>query len=159
MEKARKLFTSRDDEELVHLVTTFGGDSWSTIAQSMAQGFTARQCRERWRNYLDPKLQHAPWTEQEDRRLFDEFHRIGTRWTVLASMFPGRTGNAVRNRLFLLLRKKDKQPEEPIAPPPVIKPEPATQPQQTFHDIFSLYDPTSLSEYGREDMYSMWFSG
>jgi hypothetical protein len=159
MAKARKLFTTEDDAELVQLVGSFGDGNWSQIAQGISAGFTSRQCRERWRNYLDPRLQHTAWTDADDRRLLDEYARIGTKWTILAAMFPGRSGNAVRNRLLLLLRKKEKPIDEvvPVAP---LRPAPQRQePHRPFCDVFGIGDQAKLAEMNGDECCSFFFAG
>jgi hypothetical protein len=108
MGTARLAFTADDDEELRTLVKTLGDCSWKEIAAGMTCPFNARQCRERWRNYLGPHLGSSSWTDEEDRRLFQEFERCGTHWARIADAFPGRSGNTVRNRYFMLQRKKEK---------------------------------------------------
>jgi hypothetical protein len=109
MRSHRRMFSPEDDEELRNLVTTFGESSWTDIAIRMPLGFTSRQCRERWRNYVSPSLHRQSWTDEDDRKLIDAFAGFGTRWTRIAEAFPGRSGNTVRNRYFLLQRKKDRQ--------------------------------------------------
>jgi hypothetical protein len=116
MAKERIAFAPADDEELRALVDSLGDCNWKAVSFRMSAAFTARQCRERYRNYLSPHLASEPWTEDEDRRLLREFERRGTRWSLIAAEFPGRSGNTVRNRYFTLQRKtakSKKQSKEP----------------------------------------------
>jgi hypothetical protein len=55
-------FTPEEDGTLTHLVTHYGTSNWKGIASLMGTR-NARQCRERWNNYLDPKLRHHGITE------------------------------------------------------------------------------------------------
>jgi hypothetical protein len=109
MKTVRQMFSPRDDEELAQLINTFGDGNWGEVALRMSGPFTSRQCRERWRNYLSPELDHDRWTDEDDRKLLREFERCGTRWTLIAIGFPGRSGNAIRNRYFLLQRRKQRK--------------------------------------------------
>jgi hypothetical protein len=102
----RRMFTSPDDEELKMLVASIGENSWGEVARRMTQPFSPRQCRERWRNYLDPRLQRDRWSDEDDLRLVQEFDRFPSRWALIAGAFPGRSGNDVRNRFLLLQRKR-----------------------------------------------------
>jgi hypothetical protein len=123
MKRDRRMFSPGDDDELAHLIAMFGEGNWAEVALRMTVPFTSRQCRERWRNYLSPELDHGHWTEEEDRRLLSEFQRYGTRWTLIAITFPGRSGNALRNRYFLLQRRKQKRwkgEEDPAAATPAV---------------------------------------
>jgi hypothetical protein len=121
MKRSRRMFSPQDDEELAGLVRAVGDGNWVHVSQRMPPGFTPRQCRERWRNYLDPRLGREPWTEAEDARLVEEFLRLGTRWTMIAEQFPGRSGNTVRNRYFLLVRKSEKKTRVSRPPPPLAR--------------------------------------
>ncbi|EAY11671.1 Myb-like DNA-binding domain containing protein [Trichomonas vaginalis G3] len=59
---------------------------------------SARQCRERWNNYLSPNHDHGPWTKEEDVLLDDLIIKYGSKWTKIVQHFPKRTANVVRNR-------------------------------------------------------------
>jgi hypothetical protein len=157
MKQARKTFTAQDDEELTRLVGSFSGENWAGVAENMTHGFTSRQCRERWKNYLDPRLKNVPWTDDEDARLLDAYERIGRRWTVIAAIFPGRSGNTIRNRLFLLLRKKDKCPT-PLADhapaPAAIRPD-----KDRFTNLFPLCDSEHAADPDRDALIGIFFHG
>jgi hypothetical protein len=154
MKQARKMFSAQDDEELSCLVRSLTEENWAYVAQNMTHLFTSRQCRERWKNYLDPRLQHVSWTDADDARLLDDYARLGTRWTVIASGFPGRSGNSVRNRIFLLLRKKDKMNFTNSTQ--VTSPGPSCEP---FRDLFTLSELENTADFGREDPFLGLFPG
>ena len=108
--KIRRLkFTEREDVRLKTLIETLGTGDWKTIASHMS-GRTARQCRDRWKNYLSPHMEVREWTPEEDKLLLQKLKEIGGRWTMLASFFPGRSGIAVRNRCCKLSRQKNADP-------------------------------------------------
>ena len=120
-------FSVAEDSKLLKLVDKFtkAGKSdkidWSRIAKIM-KNKTARQCRERWNNYLNPNLKQGEWTPEEDRLLLLKYNEIGTHWNVLAKSFEGRSGNNVRNRFLTLKRRSQKKAvtllheEEQISP-------------------------------------------
>jgi hypothetical protein len=150
------LFTPRDDEDLVRLVNSIGEKEWRRVAESMAQRFTPRQCRERWKNYLDPRLQHSPWSREDDIRLMDEYRRIGNQWISLAGIFPGRTGNSVRNRCNMLLRRKRMSlTGDPLWPFPSIQDD-----TPDVSNIFAVREPgTGVYAHEAENIVSIFFSG
>eukprot|EP00300_Choanocystis_sp_HF-7_P012387 c17866_g1_i5.p1 GENE.c17866_g1_i5~~c17866_g1_i5.p1 ORF type:complete len:233 (+),score=29.30 c17866_g1_i5:79-777(+) len=93
-------WTKDEDTKLVRLVQTFGIEQhiqWQRVAQYMGQK-TARQCRERWKNVLNPCLNRGPWSAEEDQKLLRELSRLGNKWADIARVLPGRTDIAVKNR-------------------------------------------------------------
>lgn len=61
-----------------------------------------RQCRERWFNYLSPKLTKEEWTMKEDYLLIKKFNDIGPHWNIISKSFINRSVNSVRNRYVKL---------------------------------------------------------
>ncbi|CAD8197762.1 unnamed protein product [Paramecium pentaurelia] len=75
---------------------------------------TPKQVRERWMNYLNPKLNKANWTQKEDIQLLTNIVNHGKRWSQLSTLLQGRTENQVKNRFKSLMQKiyKDEDDEE-----------------------------------------------
>jgi hypothetical protein len=113
MKGFRRRFTRTEDSQLLHYVLEYGDNNWGYIAEQMGGGFNARQCRERWRYYLDPDLGDTAWTNVEDADLLAKVEQFGAHWTTIAHHFPGRSGNTVRNRYQLLMRRKQKKESPP----------------------------------------------
>lgn len=78
---------------------------WGAISLRMT-GRTPKQCRERWRNKLNPTIKQTPWTISEDITLMDMHSKLGNRWVLLASLLPGRTENSVKTRFKSIVRAK-----------------------------------------------------
>ena len=65
------------------------------------------RCREKWVNFVNPKLNFDPFTEQEDKLLIEliDIHGSGS-WAKLAQAhFPGRTDNMLMRRWRALAEK------------------------------------------------------
>lgn len=99
----RNKFTRTEDQVLMELVDIFGTDSWNEVAARMGNR-SGRQCKDRWMNYLDPRLKACEWTAEEDRLILDLYMEIGTKWVVISRYLQSRTPTAVRNRCRHLLR-------------------------------------------------------
>lgn len=113
-------FTPTEDQKLINIVknydfTLLKQDSekksksdihnWVEIAKQLDTGRNARQCRDRWINYLSPLVQKNPWTDEEDKLLLQKYQEIGPKWTKIASFFDSRTDINLKNRFKLIQRK------------------------------------------------------
>lgn len=101
--KERSSWAAEEDQRLEELVGLYGTKSWSFIAQAMS-GRVGKQCRERWRNHLDPSIRRDDFTKEEDALVLRLVKLLGTRWARISEKMPGRTENAVKNRYYCFLR-------------------------------------------------------
>jgi hypothetical protein len=99
----RRLFTAAEDAQLLRIVDANHGQPWEVIASQMS-GRTARQCRERYTNYLAPALRVADWTPAEDALLLEKVNELGSAWAVIRIHFNGRSENDIKNRWYSHLR-------------------------------------------------------
>lgn len=151
-------FTQKEDDLLTDIVERLGTGNWELVAKEMKKR-TARQCRERWINYLSPELRNDPWTPQEDKLLDELYENLGSKWQKIAEYFPTRSGNCVRNRFKLRQRrmlKEKRQKEkkvEKVMKLEVVKPEPkdftvvlenilTSKPDTEIFDLFDFQKDT-----------------
>ncbi|CAD8210496.1 unnamed protein product [Paramecium pentaurelia] len=73
---------------------------------------TPKQVRERWMNYLNPKLKKTNWSQQEDLQLLNTVVKNGKRWSLISTLLEGRTENQVKNRFKSLIQKIYKDEED-----------------------------------------------
>eukprot|EP00299_Pterocystis_sp_00344_P007831 c271_g1_i1.p1 GENE.c271_g1_i1~~c271_g1_i1.p1 ORF type:complete len:446 (+),score=48.85 c271_g1_i1:60-1397(+) len=104
--QTRRSWTPEEDKRLLELVNAEGGNCWSQIATHL-EGRVGKQCRERWRNHLDPNIRRDSFSPEEDDRILELVQELGTRWSKIAQRLPGRTENAVKNRYHCFLKNKD----------------------------------------------------
>ena len=100
----RQMFSLEEDKILSEQVRKHGERDWSIIASKLP-GRTARQCRERFKNYLSPNVTHVPWKAEEDNLLRKLVEEIGPKWTKLVEYFPKRTDVLIKNRWSKLHRQ------------------------------------------------------
>ncbi|KAG0002178.1 hypothetical protein BGZ80_004723 [Entomortierella chlamydospora] len=89
-------WTEEEDHLLRTGVQMFKGQ-WSKIAERIP-GRTDDQCAKRWREGLDPLIDRAAWTREDDIILLQRFEEFGSQWQKIALAFPGRPGLHCRNR-------------------------------------------------------------
>ena len=98
-------WTSEEDEILRKWVLKKkGAMKWSEATKEI-QGRSGKQIRERWFNILNPHINKAKWTSDEERLLFNLYHEHGPRWCTLVSHFKNRTENSIKNRFYSTLRR------------------------------------------------------
>jgi hypothetical protein len=90
-----------EDSTLRSLVE-INGKKWKVIAEHIP-GRTAKQVRERYDRHLDPAIRHGPFNSEEDYFILAQHKRIGNKWSKIAKMMDHRTGEAVKNRAYVLL--------------------------------------------------------
>ena len=69
------------------------------------EGRSNEQCRDRWNERLDPKINRDAWAEEEDRLLTDAVKELGEgKWKAVSEMMAnGRKDSAVSDRSVLHL--------------------------------------------------------
>lgn len=100
----KNLFSVEEDLLLASLVSSFGTSQWKVIAEFLPNR-TTRQCRERYRYYLDSSLNNSPWAPEEDDLLIKKYNELGPRWSIISALFKNRTHVNVKNHFATMSRK------------------------------------------------------
>mmetsp|Transcript_12139 Transcript_12139/g.21947 ORF Transcript_12139/g.21947 Transcript_12139/m.21947 type:complete len:231 (+) Transcript_12139:111-803(+) len=98
-------WTVEEDEMVMRLVNEHGTRSWTKIAVHLPYR-TGKQCRERWLNQLNPKINREKWTSEEDKLLIELQSQHGNAWSKISEYLPGRSDNNVKNRWNSTIQRK-----------------------------------------------------
>ncbi|KAJ3435337.1 transcription factor myb119-related [Anaeramoeba flamelloides] len=109
-------WNATEDQILTQIVTKVGKENmvWTKISK-LVPGRNPKQCRERWKNQLDPTIDRSPITREEEELLVSKIAEIGSKWCKLATFFKGRPDNMLKNYWYSTLSarlKKEKETQE-----------------------------------------------
>ncbi|XP_065879025.1 transcription factor MYB20-like [Euphorbia lathyris] len=102
-------WTIDEDEKLVSFILNNGIHCWRTVPKLAGLLRCGKSCRLRWINYLRPDLKRGGFTDTEENQIIQLHSRLGNRWSKIASHFPGRTDNEIKNHWNTRIKKKLKQ--------------------------------------------------
>lgn len=108
---SRRNFTREEDARLTYLVHIFGSKNWTLIAEMMPMR-NARQCKDRFTNYLSPMINLKPWSPEEDSLLIQKVKECGPKWVQISRFFEGRSDNNLKNRWYTHLKTKCENEEK-----------------------------------------------
>lgn len=104
----RQKFSPEEDQKLKDLVMELGESNWNEVANRIGTR-TARQCRERFKNYLSPSIKNDPWTEEDNETLRLKYAEFGPKWSQIAKFFPTRSEVNIKNHWTLLYNKNNRE--------------------------------------------------
>jgi len=83
------VWKNSEDEVLKAAVMKYGLNQWPRVA-SLLPRKTAKQCKARWFEWLDPEIKKTEWTKEEEERLLHLAKVMSSQWRTIAPLV-GRT--------------------------------------------------------------------
>lgn len=147
-DKARTKFTELEDSMLRQIVLSMPKVNWKIVEQLMGSK-NARQCRERYNNYLAPERNTDPWTAEEEAILMEKYKEFGPQWSKMTPFFRNRAAVSIKNQYAKIIYNEkrrgnsqipptadEEMMEDDPVPVPVnetVAPETAPEPKQVYH--------------------------
>lgn len=80
---------------------------WADLSPQLP-GRSGKQIRDRWVNYLNPAINHLPFSREDDLRLWEGHKKLGKRWVEISvKVFNStRSENHIKNRWYSAAFKK-----------------------------------------------------
>ncbi|KAF9425614.1 Transcription factor myb3r-1 [Podila epigama] len=147
-------WTPEEDRQLKSLVQELGAEKWVLIASRLGSR-TGKQCRERYVNHLDPRINKSPFTHEEDLRILELYNQLGSKWAEMSKLMPGRPDNAIKNHFNTSMQRKRRRLSlqdtselqlnfaDNVSRPstsPLASPTSATSPSLSRHNRFDPYE-------------------
>ena len=103
-------WTDQEDAIVMEAVITSSEQPftrWTDLAQQLP-GRVGKQIRDRWVNHLNPKINHLPFTRDDDMLLWEAHKQLGKRWVDISVKFfdSTRSENRIKNRWYSASFKK-----------------------------------------------------
>ncbi|GMN56499.1 hypothetical protein TIFTF001_025617 [Ficus carica] len=95
-----------EDLRLITFIQKHGHDNWRALPKQAGLLRCGKSCRLRWINYLRPDVKRGNFTKEEEEAIIKLHETLGNKWSKIASHFPGRTDNEIKNIWNTHLKKK-----------------------------------------------------
>ncbi|XP_022888000.1 myb-related protein 306-like [Olea europaea var. sylvestris] len=102
-------WTPEEDIILVSYIQEHGPGNWRLVPTNTGLLRCSKSCRLRWTNYLRPGIKRGNFTPHEEGMIIHLQALLGNKWAAIASYFPQRTDNDIKNYWNTHLKKKIKK--------------------------------------------------
>ena len=104
------VWTNIEDEILKASVSKYGLNQWARVSSLLARK-SAKQCKARWTEWLDPAIRKLEWSKEEDEKLLHLAKLMPTQWRTIAPIV-GRTATQCLERYQKLLDEAEQREDD-----------------------------------------------
>lgn len=135
------VWRNTEDEILKAAVMKYGKNQWSRIA-SLLHRKSAKQCKARWFEWLDPSIKKTEWSREEEEKLLHLAKLMPTQWRTIAPIIGRTAAQCLEHYEYLLDKAQNRENDTEDDPrklkPGEIDPNPETKPARP--------DPVDMDE-------------
>ncbi|CAG0900332.1 unnamed protein product [Cyprideis torosa] len=125
------IWRNTEDEILKAAVMKYGKNQWSRIA-SLLHRKSAKQCKARWFEWLDPSIKKTEWSREEEEKLLHLAKLMPTQWRTIAPLIGRTAAQCLEHYEYLLDQAQKREAGDEEDPrklkPGEIDPHPETKP-------------------------------
>ncbi|KAK3923734.1 Cell division cycle 5-like protein [Frankliniella fusca] len=115
------VWRNTEDEILKAAVMKYGKNQWSRIA-SLLHRKSAKQCKARWFEWLDPSIKKTEWSREEDEKLLHLAKLMPTQWRTIAPIIGRTAAQCLERYEYLLDQAQKKEDGDETEDPRKLKP-------------------------------------
>ncbi|XP_005097398.1 cell division cycle 5-like protein [Aplysia californica] len=135
------VWRNTEDEILKAAVMKYGKNQWARIA-SLLHRKSAKQCKARWYEWLDPSIKKTEWSREEEEKLLHLAKLMPTQWRTIAPIIGRTAAQCLEHYEYLLDKAQNREQDTEDDPrklkPGEIDPNPETKPARP--------DPVDMDE-------------
>ncbi len=125
------IWKNAEDEVLKAAVMKYGLNQWSRISSLLVRK-SAKECKARWYEWLDPSIKKTEWTREEEEKLLHLSKIFPCQWRTIAPILQRTPAQCVEHYERLLDRAQGKEDQDENDPrrlrPGEIDPNPEAKP-------------------------------
>ena len=96
------VWKNSEDEILKAAIMKYGKQQWARVA-SLLNRKSAKQCKARWNEWLDPSVKKIEWTREEEEKLLHLAKLMPSQWRTIGSLLNGRSATQCQEHYERLL--------------------------------------------------------
>ncbi|WAR09348.1 CDC5L-like protein [Mya arenaria] len=105
------VWRNTEDEILKAAVMKYGKNQWARIA-SLLHRKSAKQCKARWYEWLDPSIKKTEWSREEEEKLLHLAKLMPTQWRTIAPIVGRTAAQCLEHYEYLLDKAQNRDESE-----------------------------------------------
>ena len=104
-----KVWTESEDRSLKDIRESDESGSWSQVSKLLEESIgirrSAKQCRDRYFNYLANNNSDSKWRDSEVDLVFNLFLKHGTKWSLISKEIQSKSESQIKNLFYATIRR------------------------------------------------------